>query len=235
MFQNVADPDLLYYFYSMPLHINIEDLLHHRSVESDRIEYKEGWNPDAIYRSICAFANDFENTGGDYIIVSIVEEDGVPKRPVKGFSAVELAEIQRKMLGFNNLIRPIYSSKVFMEEVDGRQILVIWMPGGSNRPYELPEQITASQKRCFYYVRRYANSVKADQETQQELISLANQVPFNDRPNTQASLEDVSMVLVQDHLRKVGSRLLEWTEQRCWSRCCWWRVPRSTASPATWR
>ncbi|WP_181308769.1 RNA-binding domain-containing protein [Rufibacter sp. XAAS-G3-1] len=198
----------------MPLHIHIEDLLHHRSVESDRIEFKEGWNPDSIYRSICAFANDFENTGGGYIIVGIVEVNGVAKRPLKGLSAAEIAEIQKKMIGFNNLIRPIYSPKVFIEEVDGQQILAIWVPGGSNRPYEVPEQITASQKRYFYYIRRYANSVKADQETQQELISLANQVPFDDRPNTQASLEDVSMVLVQDHLRKMGSRLLEWTEQR---------------------
>ncbi|TXK24829.1 hypothetical protein FVR03_22230 [Pontibacter qinzhouensis] len=39
-------------------------------------------------------------------------------------------------------------------------------------------------------------------------------MPFDDRANTQASLEDVSMVLVQDHLREVASRLQEWTEQR---------------------
>lgn len=45
----------------MTLPINIEDLLSARTVESDRIEFKEGWNPDAIYRSICAFANDFDN------------------------------------------------------------------------------------------------------------------------------------------------------------------------------
>ncbi|MDD4220677.1 MAG: ATP-binding protein [Sphaerochaetaceae bacterium] len=36
----------------MALHLNIEDLLSARTVESDRIEYKQGWNPDAIYRSI---------------------------------------------------------------------------------------------------------------------------------------------------------------------------------------
>jgi len=46
----------------MALHINLEDLLSARTVESDRIEFKEGWNPDATYRSICAFANDFDNT-----------------------------------------------------------------------------------------------------------------------------------------------------------------------------
>ncbi|MBC5995110.1 RNA-binding domain-containing protein [Pontibacter cellulosilyticus] len=191
----------------MPLHVNIEDLLHHRSVESDRIEFKEGWNPDAIYRSVCAFANDFDNAGGGYIIVGIVEQDGVAKRPVKGLASAEIAEIQKKMIGFNNLIRPIYNPKVFIEEVDGQQILIIWVPGGSSRPYEVPEQVTANQKRYAYYVRRYASSVRADQETQQELISLANQVPFDDRANTQASLDDISMVLVEDHLRKVGSRL----------------------------
>ena len=44
----------------MRLPINIEELLGGRAVEGDRIEYKTGWNPDAIYRSVCAFANDFD-------------------------------------------------------------------------------------------------------------------------------------------------------------------------------
>ena len=43
----------------MALPINIEDLLRQRKVESSRIEFKEGWNPSSIYRSVCAFANDF--------------------------------------------------------------------------------------------------------------------------------------------------------------------------------
>ena len=32
----------------MRLPINIEELLSGRAVEGDRIEYKTGWNPDAI-------------------------------------------------------------------------------------------------------------------------------------------------------------------------------------------
>ena len=32
----------------MRLPINIEELLGGRAVEGDRIEYKTGWNPDAI-------------------------------------------------------------------------------------------------------------------------------------------------------------------------------------------
>lgn len=33
----------------MELEISIEDLLSKRRVESDRIEFKAGWNPDDIY------------------------------------------------------------------------------------------------------------------------------------------------------------------------------------------
>lgn len=195
----------------MALHLNIEDLLSARTVESDRIEYKEGWNPDAIYRSVCAFANDFENLGGGYILIG-VEEDTVTrtaKKPVKGLATSEISDIQQKMIGFNNLLQPAYHPHLFIEEVDGKQILVLWILGGSNRPYQVPEIITAKEKRNFYYIRKYANSVKANIEEQQELISLANQIPFDDRVNTQAKIENISMLLVKDYLVKVKSRLAE--------------------------
>jgi ATP-dependent DNA helicase RecG len=195
----------------LPLHINIEDLLSARTLESDRIEYKEGWNPDAIYRSVCAFANDFDNIGGGYILVG-VEEDEVSKtakRPAKGLTTAEIAEIQRKMIGFNNLLQPAYHPHLFIEDVDGKQILVLWIPGGSNRPYQVPEQVTAREKRNFYYIRKYANSVKANTEEQQDLISLANQIPFDDQANTQAKMENISMVLVKAYLNRVNSRLAE--------------------------
>lgn len=38
------------------LPINLENLLRQRQVEGERIEYKVGWNPDAILRMLCAFA-----------------------------------------------------------------------------------------------------------------------------------------------------------------------------------
>lgn len=195
----------------MPIHLNIDDLLSARTVETERIEYKEGWNPDAIYRSICAFANDFDNIGGGYILIGVKEDEltRTAKRPVKGLTTVELAEIQQKMIGFNNLLQPVYHPHLNVETVDEQQIIVLWVPGGSNRPYKVPEQITAKEKRYFYYIRKYANSVKANPDEQQELISMANQVPFDDRPNTQAKMKDISMMLVKDYLHKVKSRLAD--------------------------
>jgi|GEM_PF-5090826 hypothetical protein len=34
------------------LPINLQDLLHQRKVEGDRTEYKTGWNPDPILRTL---------------------------------------------------------------------------------------------------------------------------------------------------------------------------------------
>lgn len=93
----------------MPLPINIEDLLNKRRVESNRIEFKKGWNPTKIYRSICAFANDFDNIGGGYILVGVEEQEGIAVRPVKGIPTRELDFIQQKMVEFNNKIEPYYN------------------------------------------------------------------------------------------------------------------------------
>ena len=59
----------------MALPINIEDLLNKRKIEGNRIEFKKGWNPADIYHSICAFANDFDNLGGGYILVGVEQHD----------------------------------------------------------------------------------------------------------------------------------------------------------------
>ncbi len=193
----------------MALHINIEELLSARTVESDRIEYKEGWNPNAIYRSICAFANDFENLGGGYILIG-VEEDadlGIAKRPVKGLKTSELASIQKDMIGFNNLVKPHYAPKLSIEQVDGKQILILWVVAGSERPYEVPETITSKHKSWTYYIRRYASSIEAKGEDKEELIALSNNIPFDDRSNTQAGLDDISIMLLKGYLIKVKSRL----------------------------
>lgn len=42
---------------STKLPINLTNLLRQRTVEGERIEYKAGWNPDPIIRTLCAFAN----------------------------------------------------------------------------------------------------------------------------------------------------------------------------------
>lgn len=59
------------------LPVDIEQLLSGQIVESNRIEFKEGWDPGRTYRSVCAFANDFDNIGGGYIVIGVKEEKAV--------------------------------------------------------------------------------------------------------------------------------------------------------------
>jgi len=197
----------------MAIHVNIEKLISGKIVESERIEYKKGWNPAPIYRTICAFANDFENIGGGYIIIGAEEEKGRAKRPVAGIPIEELDNIQKKMVEYNKLINPHYDPKISIETVDDAFILIIWVPGGSRRPYEVPEDVTIKKdKKYRYYIRRYASTVQADKDERDELISLTRKTPFDDRINTDASVEDISPLLVREFLLNVGSELLETVE-----------------------
>lgn len=76
----------------MALAINIDDLLNKQRIESNRIEFKKGWNPVSIYHSVCAFANDFDDRGGGYILVGVDTDDktGVAIRPVDGIPVEEI-------------------------------------------------------------------------------------------------------------------------------------------------
>jgi ATP-dependent DNA helicase RecG len=58
----------------MALPLNIDELITGKIFESERLEFKEGFNPDAIIKTICAFANDINNWGGGYIIIGIKEK-----------------------------------------------------------------------------------------------------------------------------------------------------------------
>ena len=124
------------------LPISIDDLIHAKSVESARREFKKTWNPpirDAVIRTICAFANDFQNLSGGYIILGIEEQGGSPLLPPHGLEGLDLGQVQREIRGQCNRIDPQYQPVMSPELFQGRQILVLWVPGGEVRPYSAPE------------------------------------------------------------------------------------------------
>lgn len=201
----------------MALPINIEDLLNKQKVESNRIEFKAGWNPDKIYHTICAFATDLDNTGGGYILVGVEQDDnGVAKRPVKGLPLESIDAILQDMVGYDakisssNLKSVSYNTKVSVEEVDGRTILAIWVPTGANRPYCVAESVVAKNKSPLkYYIRSKSSTIEARGETLDEVRALANRIPFDDRGNEDIKIDDISGVLVYEHLKAVKSKLVE--------------------------
>lgn len=193
----------------MAIPINIEKLLGGNTVENNRIELKGGWNPDSIYRTICAFANDFEDNGSGYIIVGVDENNGRPVRPVRGVPIETIDRIEKEMVGFNNLFEPFYMPRVSVEDIDGKKVIVIWALAGDRRPYKIPEHITAKHKTPKYFIRYNSSTIEAKGENEMELIELANRVPFDDRGNLTARISDVSMLLIREFLNQVQSKLLD--------------------------
>ena len=100
------------------------------------------------------------------------------------------------MIGYNNLVKPNYAPKLSTVQVDGKDIIVLWVIAGSERPYEVPDLITAKHKAWKYFIRKYASSIEAKGAEKEELISLSNNIPFDDRSNTQAKVKNISMLLV---------------------------------------
>lgn len=47
-----------------------------------------------------------------------------------------------------------------MEEVDSKSVLVIWRPAGINRPYSVPENVTAkSITKEYFYIRSGTSNI----------------------------------------------------------------------------
>ena len=198
----------------MALPVNIDDLVNHRKVEWARIEYKEGWNPEKVLHSLCAFANDIDNWGGGYVILGVAEKDGKPVFPVKGLSPEAIDRIQKELLGVCHLIEPLYLPVVEPVEYQDKTLLVIWASGGVERPYKCPEHLDRNAKSPkSYYIRKMASTVKATRAEEKALFDLAGDVPFDDRLNMHADVTDLKMNLIVDYLHEVGSDLAATAEE----------------------
>lgn len=192
----------------MSLPLNIEQILFGRSIESERVEYKVGWNPLEIIHTICAFANDLHNLGGGYIFIGIEEKDGQPVLPPVGLKANQIDSIQKKLVELCHRLYPHYFPIVFPEEYKGKHILVLWCPGGDVRPYKAPIALEAKAGNA-YYIRRMSTTVRATGQAEQELLSVAAKVPFDDRINQNASLNDIDIGLIRTFLQQAGSALYQ--------------------------
>ena len=195
----------------MALPINIQQLLSGQVIESDRIEYKQGWNPEVILHTICAFANDLHNVGGGYVIVGIEEVDGVAQMPPKGLPVDSLDKVQKELLQICHYIQPEYFPVASPEVIDGEYILVIWCPPGQHRPYKTPKSLgKQAAVNKPYYVRRMSSTVIAKAIDEQQLLEYAahQRTPFDNQINYHASLNDLSMVHITNFLSAINSELL---------------------------
>ncbi len=195
---------------SNELPINIDHLLRPNRIEGERIEYKAGWNPQGVLHTICAFANDFHNLGGGYIVLGVEERNGRPLLPPQGLDPDAIDGIQNELLNLgNSAIRPFYHPLTAVYEIDGRMILALWVFGGETRPYKAKSSLGKARSEWAYYIRKLSSTVRAKGEDERELLRLAATVPFDDRYCQTASIDDLSHRLICEYLRDIGSDLAE--------------------------
>ena len=205
---------------TMKLPININDLLTARTVEWERLEFKASWNPKAVLHTMCAFANDFHNLGGGYIIIGVDEDNGRPILPPAGLPVRQLDAIQKEIVELGYRIVPYYHPIIAPCEVNGRHILVLWAMGGQTRPYKAPVSLAKGEREFAYYIRKGSVTVRARHQDETELMYLAATVPFDDRMNHNATLEDLNLGLIRAYLKQVKSDLFRESAEMDFSRLC---------------
>jgi len=195
----------------MALPINIDELLHGNTVEWDRIELKKGWNPEDIVHSLCAYANDINNWDGGYIIIGVEEENGKAKIPPIGINIQELDAIQKKLIELAHKLSPVYVPVFQPYFMSGKHILVVFAPAGDNRPYKAPISLSKKRTERAMYIKRGSKTIKVKDGSDDErrLIELTARIPFDDRINQTAKLNDLNLRLIQGYLKEVMSSLYQ--------------------------
>ena len=193
----------------MAIPTSIRTLLSGDVVEWARIELKQTWDPAASLKTICAFANDLDNWGGGYIILGVQEVNGRPIYPLKGVPPEKLDSFQKSIFAKCKLLRPSYTPIISVEKYQGKYFIVIWCPGGDNRPYSSPKTMEKNNRERIHYIRKASSTVAPSDDEEKDLFNLANRVPFDDRINHQAEITDLNITLIQNYLREIGSSLYE--------------------------
>ena len=203
----------------MGIPTSIKTLLSGQVVEWARIEFKETWDPEASLKTICAFANDIDNWGGGYLIIGVKDNQGEPDS-LPGVPFEKIDAYQKDMLNKCKRIQPEYIPITEVVEYQGKHFIVVWAPGGSNRPYSSPRNMAKDCKERIYWIRKMSSTIMPSDEKNKDLYDLANNVPFDDRVNHQAELSDMNITLIQQYLREVGSNLYQETGLRDFARLC---------------
>jgi ATP-dependent DNA helicase RecG len=148
------------------------------------------------------------NLGGGYVVIGVEEQAGQPVLPPVGLKRTEVDAIQKELLNLGHgAIQPAYHPIAVPETVAGKTVLVLWAPGGQTRPYKAKLALGKNANDWGYFIRQGSSTVRAKGAVEQELLSLAATVPFDDRINQQARMADLSRDLIQGFLAEVESGL----------------------------
>lgn len=115
--------------------------------------------------------------------------------------------IQKEMLRYCKYLKPTYIPVIQPVIYEGANLLLVWVPGGTDRPYACPKVPTSKKSEKVYYIRKLSSTIEATDMDFKELMSLAHNVPFDDRINLNSELDDLKHPIIRNYLSTVNSSL----------------------------
>ena len=175
--------------------------------ESDQIEWKENVaDTDDVVATISAFANDWSNLGGGYVVCGASEEKdeyGFPRLAIVGLSAARLKEVEGKVM---NACRDRVSPSIapLVQELPGttpdRRVLVFIMPA-TRSPHLFRKQQGAGR----YYVRIGRETREARNGILRELLVRKGALEeWDRRVCLTATVNDLDLLALRDALQRMG-------------------------------
>jgi len=177
--------------------------------ESERVEWKENVaDSEALIKTIVAFANDYSNLGGGYVVCGAaegVDEYGFPRVSLNGLTARRIKEITGKVLhDCREKVTPGIIPIVEELPVPGdgsKRILVFTVPASGNaHSYRFSKKDSST-----YYIRSGSHTIEARNGLFLELMLKKRQLePWDRRINDSASIDDLDLLILREYLKDMN-------------------------------
>ncbi|MBN2532754.1 MAG: putative DNA binding domain-containing protein [Spirochaetales bacterium] len=174
--------------------------------ESERVEWKENIaDIEDIIKTAVAFANDYSNLGGGYIICGareIKDEYGFQKLEKMGLTSTRLKEIEGKVLcDLREKVSPAIIPVTDEIPVDNQKRILVFIIPGSKEAHSYRSRGKGSST---YYVRIGRETREARNSILRELLLLKNKrEPWDKCINIQAEIEDIDLIVLREYLKEM--------------------------------
>ena len=184
--------------------INLQEL---SKRESERVEWKENVaDVDDVIKTAVAFANDFSNLGGGYIVCGVREikdEYGFQRLLTVGLTASRLKEIEGKVIsGLRDKAYPSIVPVVEEIEVDAEHRVLVFIIASTGQVHSYR---AGSKDASTCYVRTGRETREARNGIHRELLVKRNLIePWDKRICSGATFADIDMIVLRQYLQEMN-------------------------------
>jgi len=159
--------------------------------EDDTTEFKLSIDKEKVGRTICAFANDFNNLDVGYLVIGVDER----KREIKGLEIHNWDETQKLLANIcNSIIPPVIPQLKKIEIKSGGTVLLLKVNRSMMRPHR-------HRGKCYVRVFSTTRTAELEEENLLKTKSTSSFLTFDALANTHATFDDLDKEKIIEHYR----------------------------------